>query len=100
MINLENINHINHKNQIKTYLGDNYPDPFSRNTIIPYYLPEGSKGEIIIKDVTGRIILSLLLHEGENKLEIDSKNWANGIYFYGMSINGENIENKKMVKTE
>jgi len=84
----------------KSYLGDNYPDPFSRNTIIPYYLPEGTKAEIIIKDVTGRIILSLSLHEGENKLEIDSKGWANGIYFYGMNINGENIDNKKMVKTE
>jgi len=84
----------------KSYLGDNYPDPFSRNTIIPYYLPEGTKAEIIIKDVTGRIILCLSLHEGENKLEIDCKGWANGIYFYGMSINGENIDNKKMVKTE
>jgi len=87
--------------QVKpSFLGDNYPDPFSRNTIIPYYLPEATKGEIIIKDVTGRIILCLSLHEGENKLEIDCKGWANGIYFYGMSINGENIDNKKMVKTE
>jgi len=86
--------------QTKTFLGDNYPDPFSRNTIIPYYLPEATKAEIIIKDVTGRIILCLPLHEGENKLEIDSKGWANGVYFYGMSINGENIDNKKMVKTE
>ncbi len=83
-----------------SYLGDNYPDPFSRNTVIPYYLPEGSEGVIEIKDVTGRIILTLSLQEGENTLEIDSKGWANGIYFYGMKINDENIENKKMVKTE
>ncbi|MBI5539822.1 MAG: PKD domain-containing protein [Bacteroidia bacterium] len=82
-----------------SYLGDNYPDPFSRNTVIPYNLPEGSKGIIEIKDVTGRIILTLSLQEGENTLEIDSKGWANGIYFYGMKINNENIENKKMVKT-
>lgn len=83
-----------------SYLGENYPDPFSRNTVIPYYLPEGSKGEIEIKDVTGRIILTLSLHEGDNTLQIDSKEWADGIYFYGMKINDENIENKKMIKSE
>lgn len=86
--------------QVKSYLGNNYPDPFGRNTIIPYYLPEGCKGEIEIKDVTGRVILTLSLQEGENTLQIDSKSWANGIYFYGMKINNENIENKKMIKTE
>ncbi len=83
-----------------SYLGDNYPDPFNSNTVIPYYLPEGSNGEIIIKDVTGRIILTLSLQSGENTIEINSKDWADGVYLYGMSINGENIENKKMVKTE
>jgi PKD repeat protein len=83
-----------------SYLGDNYPDPFSRNTIIPYYLPEGCKGELSIKDVTGRLILIVPLQEGENKLEIDSKDWANGVYFYGMWLNGENVDNKKMIKSE
>jgi hypothetical protein len=40
------------------------------------------------------------LQEGEHELEINSRDWAKGIYFYEMSINDEMKESKKMIKNE
>jgi hypothetical protein len=87
-----------------SYLGDNYPDPFSGNTVIPYYLPENSKGEIVIMDALGREIKRYILQEGENKLNIDSRSgsteWQSGIYFYYLVIDGRAVEYRKMIKAE
>ena len=88
------------KEDIVSYLGENYPDPFSGNTIIPYYLPENDKGEMVIRDVTGREINRYNLQDGDNELNIYSRDWQCGIYFYGMVINGTAVECRKMIKVE
>ena len=94
----------NNTNTTISYLGDNYPDPFSGNTVIPYYLPENSKGEIVIMDALGREIKRYILQEGENKLNIDSRSgsteWQSGIYFYYLVIDGREVEYRKMIKAE
>ncbi len=87
-------------NNQSSFLGENYPDPFTNRTVIPYYLPKGLEGELTVKDVTGRMLYTAPLQEGENRLEIDTRNWAAGIYVYGMTINGEIVEARKMVKSE
>jgi len=100
-VNETKIQKLNDKTDIKqSFLGDNYPDPFSNRTVIPYCLPDGVQGELTVKDVTGRVMLTIPLNGSENKLEIETKNWAAGVYVYSLTINGEAIENRKMVKNE
>ena len=82
------------------YMEDNFPDPFYDKTLINYYLPENMKGNIVIKDIFGRTIRDYELYEGENTLEIENENWAPGIYNYGMFINGNAIDYKKMIITQ
>jgi hypothetical protein len=90
----------NSTNTSFSYLGDNYPDPFSGNTVIPYYLPENTKGEIVIMDALGREVKRYILKYGENKINVDSRNWQSGIYFYSIVIDGNTTEHKKMIKAE
>ncbi len=82
--------------QDDTYLGDNYPDPFNGKTLIPCFVPENTEAKIIINDIFGRKIAEYGVKQGENNIEIDLSKWNSGIYYYGLVINGEIIEYKKM----
>jgi hypothetical protein len=77
-------------------LGDNYPNPFSKNTIIPYFLPENSGGYIKVYDINGTLMKSFLLKEGNNIIEVNTEQLASGVYYYSMEIDGIRIQNKKM----
>jgi hypothetical protein len=77
-------------------LGDNFPNPFSKNTIIPYFLPENSGGYIKVYDINGKLMSSYLLSEGNNIVEVKTENWASGVYYYSMEINGIRVQNNKM----
>ncbi len=82
------------------YIEDNFPDPFTDNTQIDYYIPEGAEGKIIISDIYGRIILEKALKEGENSLKINTNGWKPGVYTYGLYVDNKMVEFKKMVKTQ
>lgn len=78
------------------YLGNNIPNPFTGATNIPYYLPIGASGKIIVTDINGIIKETFILEEGYNEIEIYSKDWSSGVYFYGLKINGALLKHKKM----
>ncbi|MBI4930638.1 MAG: PKD domain-containing protein [Bacteroidetes bacterium] len=80
-----------------SYLGENYPNPFSNLTIIPYNLPGNSGGYIKIYDVKGTLLNTYLLKEGFNFIEVKTENWASGVYYYSMEMDGIRVQNKKMV---
>ncbi|MFH0894059.1 MAG: PKD domain-containing protein [Bacteroidota bacterium] len=79
------------------YLGENYPDPFSESTMIPYYLPEGMTGKIIIKDMPGKNLREYNLSEGENILEVKRESLEPGVYLYCIEISNNSFECKKMI---
>ena len=79
------------------YLGENYPDPFTDKTIIPYFLAETQSGRIIITDITGRIVADIVIPAGEGTLEISAGKWADGVYQYSLEVNGKIFETRKMV---
>ena len=81
----------------KIMLGDNYPDPFTEQTTIPYKLPEETKGKIIITDVLGRTVEVITILQEENEIELKTNSWGYGIYYYSLEINNEIIDTKKMV---
>jgi hypothetical protein len=76
---------------------NNYPNPFNENTVIPYYLPDNiSEGTIVVTDIMGRVIQNYNLDRGVNKVEFNTDNLKNGIYYYTMKVDGKVISCKKM----
>lgn len=79
-------------------LGNNYPNPYSNSTIIPYSLPQDvQNATLTISDVTGRLITTYDLQQGEHSIEFNTQNLKEGIYYYSMYINKNMISIKKMI---
>jgi len=80
-------------------LSQNYPNPFNSETIIEYQLQENSFVSLKVFDVLGNEF-ELLVNEyksvGKYKLRLNLKNQASGIYFYKLTIGGNN-QVKKMI---
>ncbi len=86
-------------NSNNAYLGNNIPNPFTNATLIPYQLPEKyTSAEIVIADISSRMIKKYVLNNGTNKIEISNADLMdNGIYFYSLIVDGKNIKTNKMV---
>ncbi|MBI4647876.1 MAG: T9SS type A sorting domain-containing protein [Bacteroidia bacterium] len=83
------------KNNLE-YLGDNIPNPFRNTTIIPYNVPDGKRGNIIIYSITGVLIKRYEVSFGKGRLEINLEGWQAGVYTYSMEIEGKVVQTKKM----
>lgn len=78
------------------YIGKNIPNPFYENTVIPYYLPKDMSGSIIVFDLTGRVLKTYSLQEDSNLFIIKGIEFDQGVYIYGVEINGLIKEYRKM----
>ncbi|CAF4651376.1 unnamed protein product, partial [Rotaria sp. Silwood1] len=84
-------------------LQQNYPNPFNPTTTINFDLPVDAKVNLLIYDVTGRLISEVVNSEfkaGINSVKFNAANFASGIYFYSInisSVTGNFIETKRMV---
>ena len=82
----------------KFELSQNYPNPFNPTTRIDFSLPEQSKIRIIIYDVTGKEIKTIINEiqpAGYYTINFSSENLSSGIYFYRLTA-----ENSKQKFTE
>ena len=80
-------------------LGQNYPNPFSGQTTIPFTLAEENTVTIRISDMYGKtvtLLSSQYYPAGNNEYHWQNNGAASGIYFYSITI-GENRQIKKMV---
>ncbi len=78
----------------------NYPNPFNPSTIIEYSLPQFGFVTLIVYDMLGREIATLVNEEkpaGNYKFEFNASDLASGIYYYQIKIGNEFAETKKMV---
>ena len=84
----------------KSLLGQNYPNPFSVRTTFPYTIQES--GNVIFKvlDLTGKqlnVISEGNKNPGNYKLELNSENLVNGIYYLQMISNNQTSVRKMVV---
>ena len=80
-------------------LEQNYPNPFNPSTKIQYTLPKNTFVKIIIYDVLGNVVETLVNKEqslGEHTVNFNANNIASGIYFYQLKTNAK-IITRKMV---
>lgn len=86
----------NFPNSFKLY--QNYPNPFNPVTAINFDLPEPSKAKLIIVDVMGREVKTLVndtMNAGQHLIFFDGSSLSTGIYFYVLQA-GKYREAKKM----
>jgi hypothetical protein len=79
-------------------LGQNYPNPFSNETLIDITLPFSGKARIVVKDLTGRTILIKecgILNAGDHQIRISGTDLEAGNYFYTLQTDNTS-QTKKM----
>ncbi len=86
------------------HLSQNYPNPFNPVTKINFDLPFDSKVKLIVYDLLGREIKTIVnsqLSQGRYVYDFVGNNFASGVYFYRLEAvqnSGEKfIETKRMV---
>ena len=66
-------------------LYQNYPNPFNPTTQISFDLPVNDHVQLIVFDMTGRVVSTLLdgsKNAGSHTVPFDASTLASGIYFY------------------
>jgi cyclomaltodextrinase / maltogenic alpha-amylase / neopullulanase len=82
------------------YVSQNYPNPFNPATIISFNLPEEGHTEVIVYDVLGGKIATLIngiKPAGNNKVEFDASGLSTGIYFYRVNYKDRSIVKKMLL---
>ena len=77
-------------------LSQNYPNPFNPTTIIEYDLPKAEYVKIVVFDVLGKQVKTLVDEEksgGSYKVEFNAKDLSSGVYFY-------QIQSKEFIQTK
>jgi len=70
---------------IKYSLSQNYPNPFNPETTINYSIPKASDVKIVIYDVMGKEVATLIDEKqeaGNYSVKYNARNLTSGVYFY------------------
>jgi hypothetical protein len=79
-------------------LAQNYPNPFNPSTIISYQLPFNNNVSLIVYDVLGNEVATLVNEfrtAGNHEVNFNASSISSGIYFYQLR-SGNYLETKKM----
>ncbi|OGU34476.1 MAG: hypothetical protein A2068_02095, partial [Ignavibacteria bacterium GWB2_35_6b] len=80
-------------------LNQNYPNPFNPSTTIEFALPQSSNVKLVVYDILGRTVASLVncdLNAGYHKINFNASNLSSGVYFYSIKA-GDFISVKKLM---
>jgi len=79
-------------------ISQNYPNPFNPETKIKFDIPQLSDVKLLIYDITGRVVATLVnqeLQPGRYEFKFEGNNFASGVYFYSIKA-GSFSEVKRM----
>lgn len=79
-------------------LEQNQPNPFSRSTTVPYFIPDTvQRAELRFTDAAGRVLQSILVSgRGQGQTILETDQLSQGIYYYSLVLDGELVDTKKM----
>ncbi|NVO19867.1 MAG: T9SS type A sorting domain-containing protein [Bacteroidetes bacterium] len=80
-------------------LEQNYPNPFSENTLVKFQISIQSETRVNVYDMTGRVVSTLInerLNPGKYELNFDGSTLSGGTYFYSLET-GKSKETRKMI---
>jgi len=81
-------------------LYQNYPNPFNPTTIIKYQITKRCNVKLLVYDITGKEIMSLVNEEqttGLYKVDFSGINYSSGVYFYSLIVDGQLVDTKKFI---
>jgi hypothetical protein len=81
-------------------LDQNYPNPFNPSTTINYALPERGLVKLVIYNIIGQQIATLVNQEmpaGYHSVNFDASKLSSGIYFYRLDTKGQTFSKKMML---
>lgn len=79
-------------------LAQNYPNPFNPSTVIEFKLPEAGNVELVVFDILGRRVATLVnahMQAGHHHVTFNAGNLASGIYIYRIQA-GDFIDTRKL----
>ena len=80
-------------------LSQNYPNPASGKTTISFTLKEAGNVNLVVYDVTGKIISTLVSENkniGEHEVSFNTTNLNSGIYYYQLKA-GDVVQTRRMM---
>ena len=80
-------------------LDQNYPNPFNPTTVIRYQLPVASRTRVVVYDILGREIVTLVQEHqmaGQYRVSFDGSRLPSGVYVVRISA-GTFVESRKMI---
>ncbi|MCU7496522.1 MAG: T9SS type A sorting domain-containing protein [Ignavibacteria bacterium] len=83
----------------KYSLSQNYPNPFNPTTKISYSIPEAGQVKLIIRDILGKEVKSLVNEAkpaGTYTVQFDASSLPSGVYIYTIQV-GQFRESKKLM---
>ncbi len=78
----------------------NYPNPFNPNTVIRFSLDQASETSLVVRDLLGRTVSTLVdgvVEKGEHTVSFDASNLASGIYFYTLQSEGRALTGRMLL---
>lgn len=80
-------------------IGQNIPNPFNYECIIPYNIPSNHhNGIIVISNIsTGQVVKIINVNHKEKQIKLNRFQLQNGIYTYSLIVDGKAIGSKKMI---
>ena len=81
-------------------LRQNYPNPFNPTSNLGFGISKLGLVTLKVYDVLGNEVATLVNETkptGNYEVEFDGSNYASGIYFYRLEVNGNHIDTKRMI---
>ena len=82
------------------FLSQNYPNPFNPSTNFSFGISKLGFVSLKVYDVLGNEVATLVNENkpvGSYKVEFDGSEFASGIYFYRLEVDGNHIDTKRMI---
>jgi hypothetical protein len=95
---------LNSNESIENYaLGQNYPNPFFKKTIIPFEILTDTYVSLKIYNILGKEIAELAgrkYSQGRHTIEFDARSLPKGIYYYTLNTDSFSASRKMIIQTE
>lgn len=81
-------------------LEQNYPNPFTQQTTIPFTLPNAATVRFFVMDAMGHIVQRMehFYQAGPQTITVDMEAYAAGVYYYGIEVNGQRQMRKMILR--